>query len=69
MINVFINGKLLLWTVINFINGKYFLTVNNFTKNKWYSLASLYKDDIAVYNCDHSFLNFVRCILESTRIK
>ena len=33
------------------------------------SLATHYKDNIAVYNCDHSFLNFLRRISESSRIK
>ena len=55
VVNVFINSKLLL-TVINFINGK------------WYSLSIFYKDDIALCTCDHSFLNFLRCILQSRRI-
>ena len=48
---------------------KSFLTVNNFFNDKWYSLAALYKDDIAVYNCNHSFLNFLKCISQSSRIK
>ena len=45
------------------------LTVNNFIKGKWYSLTALYKDDTAVYTWDHSFLNFLRCISQSSRIK
>ena len=45
------------------------LTVNNFIKGKWHSLTALYKDDIAVYTWDHSFLNFLRCISQSSRIK
>ena len=40
MVNIFINDKLLLLL----------LMVNNFIYGKWYSLAPLYKDDIAVYN-------------------
>ena len=27
------------------------------------------KDNIAVYTCDYSFLNFLRCTLQSRRIK
>ena len=61
---------MLLLTVNIFINAKQLLlTVNNFIYIKWYSLAALYKDDIVVYNCDHSFLNFLRCIPQSSRIK
>ena len=45
------------------------LTVNNFIKGKRYSLTALYKDDIAVYTWDHNFLNFLRCISQSSRIK
>ena len=45
------------------------LTVNNFINGKRYSLIILYKDGIAVYTCDHRFLNFLRCISQSRRIK
>ena len=34
--------------------------LNNFINGNWYSLTVLYKDDIAVYTCDHNFLNFLR---------
>ena len=38
MVNVFINGKLLLLTVINSINGKFlWLTVNNYINGKCFS--------------------------------
>ena len=30
--------------------------VNNFINGKSHSSTVLYKDDIAVYTCDHSFL-------------
>ena len=43
--------------------------VNNFINDKWYSLDVLYKDDITVYTCDHSFLNFLKYISQSRRIK
>ena len=29
----------------------------------------IFIDDIAVYICDYSFLNFLRCISQSRRIK
>ena len=61
---------LLLLTVNIFINGKWlFLKVNDFINGKWYSWAVLYKDDIALHTCDHSFLNFLRCISQSRIIK
>ena len=59
-----------LLTVNISINGKYLLlTVNNFINGKWYLLTVHYKDDIAEYTYDHSFLNFLRCISQSSRIK
>ena len=36
---------------------------------KWYSFTIFYKDGIAVYTCDHRFLNFLRCMSQSRRIK
>ena len=45
------------------------LTVNNFINGKLYSLVALYKDDIAVYTCDHNSLNFLRVPSPSIRIK
>ena len=47
----------------------FLLTVNNLINGKWYSLTAFYKDDIAMYTRDHSFLNFLRCISQSRRIK
>ena len=47
----------------------FLLTVNNFMKGDLYLLTALYKDDIPVYACDHSFLNFLRCTSQSSRIK
>ena len=71
MVNDFMNGKLLLLTVINSINGKLLLllTVKNFINGKWHSLTVLCEDDIAMFTCDNSFLNFLRCISQSRRIK
>ena len=43
--------------------------VNKFVNRKWYLLTVLYKDNIAVYTCDHRFLNFLRCISQSRRTK
>ena len=77
MLSIFVNGKLLLLLTVNvFIKGKLLLSAvnhsingNNFINDKEYSLTALYKDDIAVYTCDHSFLNFLRYIPQSSRIK
>ena len=49
------------------VNKLLLLTVNNFINGKWDILTALYKDGIAVYTCDHSFLNFVRCMSQSRR--
>ena len=45
------------------------IEVDNFINGKWYTLTFLYKDDIAVYTCDHSVLKFLRCISQSRRLK
>ena len=45
------------------------LKVDNFINDKWNKLTFLYKDDIAVYTCDYSVLNFLGCISKSRRVK
>ena len=53
----FINCKYLLVKVNSFIKGIILLTVKNI-----HPLNVLYKDDIGLYNEDHTFKNFLRII-------
>ena len=43
--------------------------INNFYERQIIIITVLYKNDIAVYTCDHSLLNILRCISQSRRIK